>query len=194
MLTYNTRLKRLILPEYGRNIQKMVNHCLSLEDRDERTRCAHSIVRAMEMLFPAEGDPEEYKRKLWDHLAIMADFSLDIDWPCPVIQSEELKTQPQPIVNEVADIRFKQYGKNLEAMIQVASQMPDSPERHALALLLANQMKKMSLAVNPDGADDAHICKDLRMLSHGTINLDPEVDRLHEFKSMPAPSKKKKKK
>ena len=94
MLTYNTRLKRLILPEYGRNIQKMVNHCLSLEDRDERTRCAHSIVRAMEMLFPAEGDPEEYKRKLWDHLAIMADFSLDIDWPCPVIQSEELKTQP----------------------------------------------------------------------------------------------------
>jgi len=172
----------------------MVNHCLTIKDRDERTRCAHSIIHAMEMLFPVEGDPEEYKRKLWDHLAIMADFGLDIDWPFPVIQSEALKTQPRPIVNEVADIRFKQYGKNLEAMIQVASQMPDSPERQALALLLANQMKKMSLAVNPDGVDDEHIFKDLRLLSHGSINLDPGSVQLHEFKSMPAPSKKKKKK
>lgn len=194
VLTYNTRLKRLILPEYGRNIQKMVNHCLTIEDREERTNCAYAIVNAMETLLPPDGDPDEYRRKLWDHLAIMADFNLDIDWPFPVIQSEELQTTPKPIINEVGDIRFKQYGKNLEAMIQVASQMPDSPERQALALLLANQMKKVSLAVNPDGTDDYHIFKDLRLLSHGVLNLDPETDQLHEFKAMPAPSKKKKKK
>ncbi|MCM1450862.1 MAG: DUF4290 domain-containing protein [Clostridium sp.] len=194
MLTYNTRLKRLILPEYGRNIQNMVNHCLSLEDRGERTSCAYSIIRAMETLFPAEGDPEDYRRKLWDHLAIMSDFKLDIDWPFPVIQSEQLQSQPKPIINDVADIRFKQYGKNLEAMIQVASQMPDSPERQALALLIANQMKKDSLAVNPEGADDQRIFNDLRMLSHGAISLNAEETRLHEYKAMPAPSKKKKKK
>lgn len=194
MLTYNTRLKPLALPEYGRNIQNMVNRCLQIEDRDERTQCAYAIINTMETLFPGDGDPDEYRRKLWDHLAIMADFKLDIDWPFPVIQSEELKTHPSPIVNEVAPIRFKLYGKNLEAMIEVASKMPDSPERQALALLLANQMKKDSLATNPEGADDIRILNDLRSLSHGEINLNPDTTPLHQYKAMPAPSKKKKKK
>ena len=81
MLTYKNHLKTLVLPEYGRNIQNMVDHCLTIEDRDERTRCARSIIDAMSILFPAQGDRQAARRKLWDHLAIMSGFELDVDLP-----------------------------------------------------------------------------------------------------------------
>lgn len=89
MLTYNTGLQQLVLPEYGRNIQRMVDHCLSIKDRDERTACAHSIIRSMGNLFPELRAPEN-EHKLWDHLMIMARFNLDIDFPCEVIQAADL--------------------------------------------------------------------------------------------------------
>ena len=194
MLTYNTQLKKLALPEYGRNVQRMVDRCLTIEDRDERTACAHTIVRTMAALVPADGDPEEHRRKLWDHLAIMSGFALDIDWPYEVVKQDALGTAPQPIQSFPSQIRHRQYGKSLEAMIEVTSKMEASPEREALVLLLANQMKKMMLAVNPDGVDDERIFKDLRMLSHGELNLRAEETPLLDYKMMPAPSKKKKKK
>ena len=93
MLNYNTRLKQLVLPEYGRNIQRMVDYCLSIEDRDERTVCAHTIVRSMGNLFPELRAPEN-EHKLWDHLMIMSDFKLDIDFPCAVISEADLATTP----------------------------------------------------------------------------------------------------
>lgn len=194
MLTYNTQLKKLALPEYGRNIQRMVDRCLEIEDRDERTACAHTIVRAMEVLVHAEGDPEEHRRKLWDHLAIMSGFALDIDWPYEVVKQDALGTPPQPIQNFPSQIKHRQYGKSLEAMIEVASKMEESPEREALVLLLANQMKKMMLSINPDNVDDERIFKDLQALSHGAINLRADEVQLLDYKMMPAPSKKKKKK
>lgn len=194
MLTYNTKLKKLILPEYGRNIQKMVEHCLTIADRDERTRCAFAIVDTMENIFPPEGDPEEYRRKLWDHLAIMSEFALDIDWPYEIIKPDSLDTKPEPISNITAEVTYRHYGKNLEAMIDVATQMPEGEERDALVLLLASHMKKTMLQVNPEGVEDERVFKDLRIMSHGAFNLDPEQVQLPEFKAAPAPSKKKKKK
>ncbi len=194
MLTYNTQLKKLILPEYGRNIQQMVDHCLTIEDRDERTRCAHSIIATMGNLFPSLRDTEDYNHKLWDHLAIMSDFKLDIDYPCEVVKPDELETRPEKIPYTGNHIRYRHYGKDLEMMITRAAGMEEGEERNELILLLANHMKKLMLAINKDGVDDAKIFKDLAEYSHGAIRLDPETTHLHEFQVVQAPSSGKKKK
>ncbi len=193
MLAYNTQQENLKLPEYGRNVQRMVNHCMTIEDRDERTACAHTIIDTMYTLVPPTGDPKKYRRTLWNHLAIMSDFQLDIDWPCEVIESDRLHEQPDPVYYSINDIRYRHYGKNIETMVEYVSQMPESGERDAMQLLVANHMKKLMLAVNPDGVDDAKIFKDLRHLSHGRVNLAPETVHLHEFKTLAPPKKKKKK-
>lgn len=195
MLNYNTGLQQLVLPEYGRNIQRMVDHCLSLTDREERTACAHAIIRSMGNLFPELRAPEN-EHKLWDHLMIMAGFNLDIDFPCEVIGAADLATPPQTVAYPQAPIRYRHYGKLIHQMIEKASAMEAGHERDQMVLLLANHMKKQMLAVNPDGVDDAKVFKDLLELSHGAIRLDSSTTRLHEFKEMPvaAAGKKKKKK
>ncbi len=197
MLTYNTQLKKLVLPEYGRNIQQMVDYCVTIPDREERTVCAYSIIASMGNLFPQLRDAEDFKHKLWDHLAIMSDFKLDIDYPCEVIKPEKLESRPEALNYELSPIRLRHYGKYVELMIAKAIAMEEGEERDALVNLIANHMKKLMLAVNPDGVDDAKVFKDLAMYSHGAIRLDPATCRLHEFKAAPAPAatgKKKKKK
>ncbi len=196
MLTYNTQLRKLILPEYGRNIQNMVDHCMTIADRQQRTECAYSIVAAMANLFPASKNNPDFKRQLWDHLAIMSDFELDIDFPFDVVRPEQLNTLPDAIPYDTSMFRWRHYGKNLEYMIGRAVEMPVGPERDALVLLLANHMKKLMLAISPEGVDDEKVFNDLAIFSHGAIRLTPETCRLHEFKAevIPQQSKKKKRK
>jgi len=195
MLTYNTQLKRLILPEYGRNIQQMVDHCLTIENREERTKCAFSIINCMAKLFPKIREEEDYQHKLWDHLAIMSDFNLDIDYPVEVVKAENLGSLPEKVPYTAEHIRYRHYGKGLERMIEKAVSMEDGLERDELVLLIANHMKKRLLAVNADGVEDAKVFKDLAEYSHGEIRLSPETTRLHEFKIVaPAATGKKKKK
>lgn len=195
MLTYNNHLKKLILPEYGRNIQNMVDHCLTIEDREERKLCAESIINAMTILFPPTGDVREYRRKLWDHLAIMSDFQLDVDLPFELVRPEVFDAVPDRIdLADSAPIRYRHYGLFVQQLIEKAAEMEPGEERQALELLIANHMKKLMLAVNREGVEDAKIFKDLRMMSHGAISLDPEFVHLHEFKQAPTPSGKKKKK
>ncbi len=193
MLSYNTQQKRLILPEYGRNIQRMVDHCLTIADREERTRCAYTIVASMANLFPALRDNPENRHKLWDHLAIMSDFKLDIDYPCEVIQAENLATAPDKVPYSVQTIRQRHYGKSLERLVESAVRMEDGDEKTELIRLIANHMKKLMLAVNKDGVDDAKVFKDLAEMSHGMIRIDPAEMKLHEFKAAPAPTNGKKK-
>lgn len=195
MLTYNTRLSQLALPEYGRNIQRMVDHCLTIEDRNERTECAYSIIRSMGNLFPELRAPEN-EHKLWDHLAIMSGFRLDIDFPCDVIQEEDLLTLPQRVEYKQSPLRYRHYGRLTQQLIDTVASMEEGEERDEAVLLLANHMKKQMLAVNSDGVDDMKIFKDLMELSHGAIRLENSDIRLHEFKEVvqPANGKKKKKK
>ncbi len=160
MLTYNTRLKQLILPEYGRNLQRMVDHCLTIEDREERNICALSIITAMESLFPELKQPEN-AHKVWDHLAIMSDFKLDIDFPDEVVQPDQLKTTPETVPYPQSGIRVRHYGKIIEQMIAKAADMPEGEERDEVIMIIANHMKKQMLAVNPDGVDDRKIFDDL---------------------------------
>lgn len=193
MLTYNTRQKQLVLPEYGRNIQKMVDHCLTIADRDERTRCAHTIVQAMGNLFPELRQPENV-HKLWDHLMIMSGFGLDVDCPCAVISREELQTQPGTVAYTQRPMRYRHYGRLTQAMIGKAVEMEPGQARDELVLMLANQMKKQMLAVNPDGVDDGRIFRDLADMTRGEIRLDPQHVRLRQYKAAPQPAKSKKKK
>ena len=180
MLTYNTQLKKLILPEYGRNIQQMV---------------AYSIINIMGNLFPELRDFDDYRHKLWDHLAIMADFKLDIDFPCEPINADNLKTLPSKIGYSSSAIKFKHYGRYIELMILKASTLEDGDEKNALISLIANHMKKIMLTVNTDGVDDARVLQDLLCYSEGKINLDPNEFHLHKFKAeLTAQANKKKKK
>ncbi len=196
MLTYNTGKPRLILPEYGRNIQQMVDHCLTIEDRDERTRCAHTIVAAMLKLFPKIKEQENYQQKLWDHLAIMSGFRLDIDAPVEMISSDPHDSKPERVPYSGHHIRFRHYGKDIELMIARIIAMPEGSERDELTLLVANHMKKLLLTVSKDGVEDEKIFRDLADYSHGEIRLDPQSTHLHDFQIIApvAQGKKKKKK
>ena len=182
MPDYNTQQKKLIMPEYGRNVQQMIDHCVSIEDREERTRCANTIINIMGNLFPHLRDVDDFKHKLWDHLAIMSDFKLDIDYPYEIIRKENLRTKPDRIPYTLTPIRYRHYGKTLERMIKKCEDYPDGPERDQLISLLANHMKKSFLTWNKEVVDDDKIFKDLREYSHGRIGLSPETFRLKESK------------
>ena len=182
MPDYNTQQKKLIMPEYGRNVQQMIDHCVSIEDREERTRCANTIINIMGNLFPHLRDVDDFKHILCDHLAIMSDFKLDIDYPYEIIRKENLRTKPDRIPYTLTPIRYRHYGKTLERMIKKCEDYPDGPERDQLISLLANHMKKSFLTWNKEVVDDDKIFKDLREYSHGRIDLSPETFRLKESK------------
>lgn len=192
MLRYNTQKAPLKLSEYGRNIQNMVDHCLSIEDRELRTSCAYAVVHYMNNLFPNITD----KKILWDHLNVMSGFQLDIDWPVEVIGEEELHPHPAVIPYSDNKMRWRHYGRNIEEMIQKVADMEESEDKDKLISMIAHQMKKLQLAYNKEGVDDAKILRDLAIYSEGKIDLDPSKYLLHEFKENPVPannSKKKKK-
>lgn len=194
MLEYNTQLKHLALPEYGRNIQKMVDYCLTIPDREQRTKCAYAVINAMGNLFPAFRDGED-RFKLWDHLAIMSDFELDIDYPCEVIQQESLMSQPEKVFYNTPISDRRHYGRYLLSMIQRTAEMPEGIERDAMVLLVANQMKKtMLIEGDTESIEDIKIFNDLAAISHGAIRLTPETCTLHDYKINQLPGKKKKKK
>lgn len=194
MLKYNTQLKKLVLPEYGRNIQNMVDHCLTIEDRDERSHCARSVIKAMGNLFPELRDPETNNHKLWDHLMIMSDFKLDVDFPCKVVKAETLTSAPEP-VNRITDhVKYRQYGRILPLMIDKISAMEEGDERRQAIIYIANQMKKLMLAVNKDGVEDSKVFNDLYEMSQGRIKVEPGTIILNQFQDLTANTTKKKKK
>lgn len=194
MLSYNTQHKQLSLPEYGRNIQRMVDHCITIEDRDERTRCAYTIIASMANLFPELKNGGNYDHKLWDHLAIMSDFKLDIDYPCEITKPDNLTSKPDKVPYNASNVRYRHYGRSIIEMIDKAAAMPDGEERDTLVKYIANHMKKLMLGVNKDGVDDEKVFSDLTELSHGAIRISTDEMKLHEFKEAPAPTGKKKKK
>ncbi|MDO4191585.1 MAG: DUF4290 domain-containing protein, partial [Bacteroidales bacterium] len=133
----------LRMPEYGRNVQQMVNHALTIENRDERNHCAVTIVNFMSSLYPHLREVEEFKCKLWDHLAIMSDFKLDVDYPYLVSKTVADAVKPEPMHSVQQRIQFRQYGSILQKYIAYAAQMPDSPYKYDLLVVLGNHMKKI---------------------------------------------------
>ncbi len=185
MVEYNSDRSQLALPEYGRNIQQMVNHCLTIEDRKERTRCAYSIVQVMGNIVPQLRDEADSKHILWDHLAIMSDFKLDIDYPYEIINQEKLAVKPAAIPYQTENLRHRHYGKIIVDMVKKACTYPEGEEKETLILLIANHMKMVLLSISKDSVDDQRVFNDLREISDGKINLDSEHYVLHEFKEAP---------
>lgn len=189
MLPYNTDMPVLELPEYGRNIRNLVDFCLTIEDREERTRCAYAIVEVMSRLFPAGKGEGGDRRKFWDHLNIMSSFSLDIDFPCEVLTQEQMRMRPEhlPYYGGDGDVRHRHYGRTVERLVNTVANMQEGPERDQLILMVANHMKKLMMITNPEGATDQRILNDLCEFSQGKIALTPDAIRLHEFMEISRP-------
>lgn len=183
-MEYNTQLEKLILPEYGRNIQNMVDYCLTITDREERKSCADAIINIMGNMFPHLRDVNDFKHILWDHLAIMSDFKLDIDYPYEIIKKEKLFEKPTRIDYSRPSMRFRHYGKTLEKMIKVAVELDDPQEKDQLIELIAIHMKKSYSQWNKE-ADDSKIFLDLYELSDGKLDIRNSEIRLPEMKEMP---------
>ena len=187
---YNSQRTKMILPEYGRNIQKMVEYAVQVEDREERNKAANAIIAIMGNLNPHLRDISDFKHKLWDHLFIISDFKLDIDSPYEKPTPEVLFEKPKSIPYSEYNIRYKHYGKIIELLIREASGFEEGPEREALIKLIANHMKKCYLTWNREMVSDETIFADLKKLSGGTIEVSKDL-KLPETRDILSKNKKK---
>ncbi len=193
-LDYNTQRERLVLPEYGREIQNMVNYCLTLTDRQERQNCAESIVDIMERMIPQNHTDEDYKQKLWDHLAIMSNFQLDIDYPYDVSQAARIATKPEPMEYPKDRNPVRHYGKMLFEIFEQLKTMEPGEERDELIRITANQMKRNLVQWSHGSCDDEKVADDLARYTDGKVQLDLDhftFDKITERENV---SNKKKKK
>ena len=195
MIPYNTSEAILVLPEYGRNIQRLIDHCVMIEDKEERTRCAYAIADVMATLFPSIVGEKGNRQKIWDHINIMSKFELDIDFPCEVIDKDQLSPTPSKIPYNSNLNRYRHYGKNIQEMIIKVADMENCVEKDQLIFLVANQMKKLLLIHNPENVSDEKVFADIAEISKGKILIDSGSYRLNEYiDASPASNGKKKKK
>ncbi len=170
-MDYNTSLPHMIIPEYGRNIQKMIDFAIAVENRDERNRVAQAIINVMGQLNPHLRDVTDFKHKLWDHIFIISDFKLDVDSPYPKPTRETFQTKPDRVFYPSNDIRYKHYGKTVERIITKAREYSEGDEKNALVEQIANLMKRSYLTWNRDSVNDEVILKQLTELSKGELKL-----------------------
>jgi len=172
---YNTQRKRMALPEYGRNVQKMVDHIKTIGDRNERNRAARTIIQIMGNLNPHLRDEGDFKHKLWDHLALIANFDLDIDSPYPIPEPTKFVEKPRQVPYQQGNIKFLHYGRIVELMIDAASKLKDGDEKEYLTTLIVNQMKKSYVTWNRSQVADEVIISDLNYLSGGKLKITEGV-------------------
>jgi hypothetical protein len=183
-MEYPSSEGKLILPEYGRHVQQMVNHAVTIEDREERARCVQSIVNIMGNMFPYLRDVNDFKHKLWDHVAIMSDFKLDIDFPYDIVEPGQLNAPPDQVPYPTSKMRYTHYGSTLERMIERVGDYEEGDERNELIRMIANQMKKCFLTWNKEVVDNRKIFSDLKELSKGKIDLEEDSFRLIEARDV----------
>jgi hypothetical protein len=172
-MEYNTERSQMAIPEYGRNVQRMIEFAVSVKDRDERNRVARAIISVMGQLNPHLRDVTDFKHKLWDHLFIIADFKLDVDSPYPIPNAATFQTKPDRVSYPYNKIKYRHYGRILEKIIQKAVEFDEGDEKKVLTEMIANSMKKSYLLWNRDSVTDDVIFEQLRELSKGELKLDP---------------------
>lgn len=170
-LEYNTERPKLIIPEYGRHIQKMVDYAITLEDRQKRNNTAKSIIAVMGNLNPHLRDVPDFQPMLWDQLFIISDFQLDVDSPFPLPEKEVLMQRPEPLSYPQNHPKYRFYGNNIKRMIDAAIEWEAGEKKEALIMTIANHMKKSYLNWNKDTVEDSVIFNHLFELSDGKINL-----------------------
>ena len=171
-LDYNTQRERLILPEYGREVQSMVDHAVGIADRDRRQQCANAIIAIMKRMFPHSTDSVDKERKLWDHLALMSDFKLDIDYPYDVEQAQTIHAKPEPMSYPMRQIPVRHYGNMMFELFSRLKTMPAGKERDELIRLVANQMKRDLTLWGHGSSDDEKVASDLAEYTDGKVQLD----------------------
>lgn len=181
---YNTSRKRMVLPEYGRSVQKMVDHILAIEDRETRNKAAHTLIGIMGSLNPQLRDVGDFRHKLWDHLAVMSNFALDIDSPFEKPEPSKFSEKPNNIDYNQNRIRYKHYGRSIELMVKATAEFEPGEEKDHMIKLLANHMKKSYLTWNREMVDDQQIFNDMKELSGGKIDISPETMKLSETKDI----------
>jgi hypothetical protein len=189
-MDYNSQREKLILAEYGRNIQNMVNHVNRIEDREERNRAAQAIIDVMGNLFPYLRDIPDFKHKLWDHLAIMSHFKLDIDYPYEPIKPNVLTSKPASIPYNSGEIKYRHYGRIVEDMIKQTAEFPEGSEKDMLIRMIADHMKKCYLTWNKESVDDEKVMDDFIKLAKGRIEL-PDNIQLSDSRNLVQKPKKK---
>ena len=176
-LSYNTEKKKIIISEYGRNIQEMIQYLTEIPDRAKRTETAEFIVSVMEQMNPQVTESSDYKHKLWDHMHIISDFKLDVDSPYEVPTVEGQISRPRHVDYQNNNIRFGHYGQYVVKMIKAASEIEDEETRNAVALSIANQMEREYVEWNRNVINDLVVIEDLYSISDGKISL-PDDTRL----------------
>ena len=183
-LEYNTERTKLIIPEYGRHIHKMIDHALSSNDSKDRNKVAQAIIGVMGNLNPHLRDVPDFQHKLWDQLFIMSDFNLDVDSPFPKPIKEVYSQRPEKLNYPQSFPKYRFYGNNIKRMIDVAIEWEDNEMRKQLVYVIANHMKKCFLNWNKDTVEDDVIFIHLDELSDGKLKIDPSLKPLSESQSL----------
>jgi len=169
MMEYNTQKNRLILPEYGRNVQKLVEYALTIEDRAKRNIAAQEIITILGSMNPHLRDINDFKHKLWDHLALMSDFQMEIDSPFPTPKPETFVSKPKTLEYHSKEIKYRHFGRIIEKLILHATEIEDQEKKNALIEVISNHMKKSYLMWNKEVVADELIFDSLRDLSKGKL-------------------------
>lgn len=176
-MEYNTARVKLLLPEYGRNVQNMISHAMEIENRDERNRATQAIIEVMGQLNPHLRDEDDYRHKLWTHLFIMSDFKLDVDSPYEIPKRESLEERPRVMKYPATKIRYGHYGQYTQRILKKASEITDEKENAYLTNVMGNFMKKQFLTHNNSAVENSVIAEKLYELSDGALKMDnPDED------------------
>lgn len=160
------------MPEYGRGIQMMVDLAVKIEDREERQRCAQTIVKIMSSLLPSTASKEDNEHRLWNHLARIAHYQLDIDYPVNIVPQEEVQAHPAPLPYPMKTIKRRHYGYLVEQALDYAKTLPEGELRDAFTKNVANQMKQDLFIWNRDSMDNALVAQDIERYSDGKLHLE----------------------
>ena len=190
-LEYNTERTGLIIPEYGRHIQKMVDQVVSCPDKKERNKMAKAIIGVMGNLNPHLRDVPDFQHKLWDQLFIMSGFNLDVDSPFPKPSKEIFEEKPEKLNYPQNHPKYRFYGNNIKKMIDVATNWEEGEMKKELIYVIANHMKKCFLKWNKDSVDDGIIFNHILELSNGKIKFDKNSKPLTDSKDLISLSAKK---
>lgn len=174
-LLYNTERVTLHIPEYGRNVQKMVDYLKTIEDREKRNEQARATIKVMEILNPDVHLQDDYEQKLWDHLYIIADFDLDVDSPYPMPEKEKFNQRPIPVPIEKKPIKASHYGRNIENMIALVAEKEDGEQKTSMIRALAVYMRQQYLIWNKDTVADETIFQDIERLSDFRIKVPEDL-------------------
>ena len=174
-MEYNSSRDKMIIREYGRNVQKLVNYAFTIEDREQRTKFAKVIIQIMGQMNPGIRETGDFRHKLWDHLHIIADFKLDVDAPYPPPTHTMQDTRPEKLAYDNNVIKYKMYGSNIVKIIEKAIAFEEGEEKDALVHAIANHLKKSYLNWNRESVDDELIFEHLKALSRGNLELKEEL-------------------